>query len=248
MAQHRILDWDTSHFGFGVARLETPRATRDELAAALDELRKAGVRLVYWPAAEIADPELGVEELGGRLVDEKTVFVTDLVGREDLPESPVEVVPFDASMSLGQLEALAVQAGIHSRFAVDDRLPRERFEAMYRIWARRSAAREIADEVLVVEEEGRIRGLITLGTVRDRGDIGLVAVDAASRGRRLGQTLVREAQAWFARRGDAVGQVVTQRGNAAACRLYEKCGYEIESVTPFYHFWLGPVPGRAWGR
>ncbi|MCG6533248.1 MAG: GNAT family N-acetyltransferase, partial [Syntrophales bacterium LBB04] len=70
------------------------------------------------------------------------------------------------------------------------------------------------------------------------GDIGLFAVDAAMRRKNLGVSLVHTAQEWAHRRGLKSAQVVTQEKNVAACRLYEKCGYRIDKVEFFYHFWI----------
>jgi dTDP-4-amino-4,6-dideoxy-D-galactose acyltransferase len=54
----------------------------------------------------------------------------------------------------------------------------------------------------------------------------------------LGLHLVCAAQAKFIEAGYRIGQVVTQLDNVAACRLYEKCGYHLEKLENFYHFWL----------
>ena len=32
-------------------------------------------------------------------------------------------------------------------------------------------------------------------------------------------------------------KVVTQLQNKSGCRLYEKCNFQIESITNIYHFW-----------
>lgn len=80
--------------------------------------------------------------------------------------------------------------------------------------------------------------MVTLGVKNGRGDIGLFAVDPSMRRRNLGVALVRAAQEWTRRKGLRFAQVVTQGKNIAACRLYEKCGYRIEKVDFFYHFWL----------
>ena len=69
-------------------------------------------------------------------------------------------------------------------------------------------------------------------------DIGLIAVNRNYRGKRFGEMLVRHAQYWFINNGYNIGQVVTQGTNIPACNLYKKCGYSVEKVEYFYHFWL----------
>lgn len=80
--------------------------------------------------------------------------------------------------------------------------------------------------------------MITLGRKGERADIGLVAVHSASRGKAIGSLLIRAAQARFVERGFTIGQVVTQGDNTPACRLYEKCGYRVDKVEYYFHFWL----------
>jgi dTDP-4-amino-4,6-dideoxy-D-galactose acyltransferase len=91
---------------------------------------------------------------------------------------------------------------------------------------------------LAVREGKRIAGMITLGEKNGRGDIGLIAVNPASRGKGYGEALVRSAHRWFIRQGFHEAQVVTQRRNSSACHLFEKCGFSVEKIEHYYHFWL----------
>lgn len=141
-------------------------------------------------------------------------------------------------MPIADLEALAIQSGPYSRFSVDPKLPEEKFIELYKIWINRSLKKEIADEVLVIREGENVVGMVTLGEKDGKGDIGLIAVERDRRGRKYGEALVRAAQCWFIRRGYEFGQAVTQGGNIPACSLYKKCGYSVEKVEYFYHFWL----------
>jgi len=85
----------------------------------------------------------------------------------------------------------------------------------------------MAEEVLVLAESGTELGLVSLEEKNGRGDIRLLAVDATARGRSIGTTLVVVATA-FTNRGLQHGQLVTQRRNISACRLYKKCGFNKE--------------------
>lgn len=111
--------------------------------------------------------------------------------------------------------------------------------SMYKTWIRNSVNGQIADAVLVARHAGRIAGMVTVGRKDGRGDIGLFAVHPEMRGKNLGTALALSARDWFCRQGLESAQVVTQRSNTGACRLYEKCGYRVEKVEYYYHFWLG---------
>ena len=86
--------------------------------------------------------------------------------------------------------------------------------------------------------ENQEAGLLTLGEKNGRADIGLLAVDAAVRGQRIGQQLVAAAHVQALAWGYTTLQVVTQGDNFPACRFYEKCGFTPESVEHIYHLWL----------
>jgi dTDP-4-amino-4,6-dideoxy-D-galactose acyltransferase len=242
---YRLLPWDSDLLGVAVARITAPEMATDELREVLTELRSSGVRLCYWPSCRELPPA-DARQLGGLLVDRKTVFAIDFglagvegshAGDGDRASTPA-VEPYAPWMPVADLEALAVESGRYSRFAVDPGIPRRKFEQLYRTWLRRSLAREIALETLVIRRGGRIAGLITLGEKNHRGDIGLLAVGAAWRGRGYGKALLRAARRWFVDRGYSRGQVVTQAANLPACALYAKCGYAVEKVDSYYHFWL----------
>lgn len=227
------LDWDSDFFELEVFRIDDPDLAPDALPGALDALDAAGATLVYWPATRrVALPDHPT--FAGHLADEKVTYACDLA---EAPEMPDRVVPYAPPLPYADLERLALQAGEYSRFALDPNLPREKFEDLYRTWIEKSVDRRLALEVLVVPAEGRVAGFVTLGDKGGRGDIGLVAVDAGHRGQGHGRALVHAAQAWFRAHGFREGQVVTQGVNAAACRLYEACGYAVDRTEYVHHFW-----------
>jgi dTDP-4-amino-4,6-dideoxy-D-galactose acyltransferase len=249
---YRRLDWDSGVFGFPVGEIVAPHFPPDALHVALAEARADGRRLVYWRTAEAGDSAT-LAETGGSLVDRKVTFVACPIPRPASPDDKVgargsanpdgarlepQVEPCLPGMPVADLEALAIQSGEYSRFAFDPDFPRDKFLALYRIWIQRSLAKEIADEVLAVRDGGRAVAMITLGARNGRGDIGLVAVDAAYRRRGLGKRLFDAAHAWFGKRNLAACQVVTQERNREACALYHRLGYRVERVEYVHHFWL----------
>jgi dTDP-4-amino-4,6-dideoxy-D-galactose acyltransferase len=233
-----ILPWDSQFFGWTVARLTDPKMPLDRLSAVLSDLKAQGVKLVYWARTDALPPS-DAQALGARLVDEKTTFAMDLRACSEIAMADVAgVEAYDPAMPSADLIALALQSAQYSRFGMDPDIPSEKAQGLYRIWMERSLRKEIAQEVLVLREGERVVGMVTLGEKSGRGDIGLIAVDAASRGKQHGQKLVRAAQQWFIAKGYGTGQVVTQGGNLPACRLYQKCGYSVDKLEHFYHLWL----------
>ncbi len=240
MSLFQILDWDSAFFGMPVARILPRRLPAPELAPALAGMKERGVALAYWASdPDDAASQQAARSCGGFLADRKTTYLIDLDGdAATVPDGDWATEEYAEARPNGELESLALQAGAHSRFRIDPRMPDGKFDALYRLWIEKSVNRTIADAVLVVRHSGGIVGMVTLGKKDGRGDIGLIAVDARMRGRNIGVSLVRGALEWTRGRGLRYGQVVTQGENAAACRLYERCGYRVEKVENVYHFWI----------
>lgn len=236
--KYQILDWDSNFFGVTVARIEEPDLNEHELSKILFELTTSRVNLVYWPSKRELKNEVA-KKLNGNFVDKKTTFTINfntLFFDKTPPTDKIE--SYTKCMSISDIKSLAIQSGEYSRFAKDLNILREKFVALYSIWINRSLNREIAEEVLVIKDGEKIVGMVTLGNKNGLGDIGLIAVDSNYRGKKYGEKLVRAAQYWFIENKYKFGQVVTQGANIPACNLYKKCGYSIEKIEYFYHFWL----------
>ena len=235
-----ILSWDSDVFGFPVARVSAADH-RSDLVNILQDARRNGVRLAYL-LTEDDRVARAASDAGGTMVSERVTFVRPLTSADAQRESPpgdagvVEKWPGTAPTP--EFLELAREAGLHSRFRIDPGIPAGVFERIYDAWITNSLNRTIADEVLVTRENSSITGLVTVGEKGGRADIGLLAVGKGARGRGLGRALVEAALSWGVARKCGEAQVVTQRENVAACRLYESCGYRVERGERVFHFWL----------
>lgn len=242
------LDWDSRAFGFPVARLDGPDLGEAGLEAALGAAGRDGYHLVYWttrPDRAVA-PGL-LERRGGRLVDTKVTYRRDEL---DLPGPPAalapdliiaEVPPGPASPALRDL---GIAAGLYSRFHVDPRFPDRLFRALYETWIERCCRRELAATVLaaVPAAGGDPVGVVTVAVEGGEGQIGLIAVSEAARGRGVGSALMEAAHDAMRARRARRAAVVTQQSNRAACRLYERHGYRLGDCSHYYHFWTAERP------
>ena len=234
------LGWDSDFFGFKVARILPIALTESELSHTLDRLKQENYRMVYWqlPADAAGSCQLA-HASGGFLADEKVTYTKELSGTPDNPHAVgYAAVPYTDQSPDAGLIALTLQSAVCSRFRLDPRFPAELCDKLFTSWITRSVDGEIAQQVLVVRDHDEILGMITLGSKNGRGDIGLIAVVMHARGQAVGKTLVTAAERYFLEDGYIHAQVVTQRRNLGACRLYESCGFEIEEVSHFFHFWL----------
>jgi len=242
-----VLDWDSARFGFRVARVRRLDSPAD-LPGVAELMRRHQITLAYYtvPTTQPRIPRALLTKLGGRLVDTRVTYGARLaapaLGGTTVTAAAVDdgyrVSEYRATTVGPTLIRLAREAGTFSRFRVDPLIATGVFEAIYDAWIRRSVRREIADDVLVAKRGRQILGLVTVKAHADRGEIGLLSVDRAARGRGIGTALVSAAHATMARRGCTHSRVATQRLNRGACALYESSGYAAERLERVYHLWL----------
>ncbi len=171
-----------------------------------------------------------------KLVDEKVVYsLSKVVSSEANPS--VEL--WDANKGVtDELLHLALVSGKYSRFKLDDSLPSGSYERLYSRWIEQSVNHAIATEVFCYMVNKIPKGLVTLDRKSGVGTIGLVAIHEELQGRGIGSALIRHVIR-YAQAGQCIKlSVATQHDNIPACRLYEKNGFETESVTDVWHWWL----------
>jgi len=240
MNRFQILDWDSKFFGIPVAQILPAKLSVGELNQVISHMKKENVKLAYWPS----DPndegsQRGAQVFHGFLADKKVTFVNEISHIYQQSDSNGWIIEeYTETLPCTDMENLAVQAGICSRFKRDFRIPERKFVDLYLRWIRNSVNRQMADVVLVAHLSGNIVGMITVVEKNGRGCIGLLAVNEDMQGKTLGVALMQAAHAWARRRELMSAQVVTQEENIASCTLYKKCGYRVKKVEYFYHFWF----------
>ena len=131
-----------------------------------------------------------------------------------------------------------------NRFNADIAFPNERVCALYRAWIKNSLSKELADEVLVYEKNGRVLGFITLQlpTAADRehgqklGHIPLNAVDTSCHGQGIYGDLVRAALCRFREQGVEKVDIKTQLPNNAVHRAWSKVGAKLTMSWYRFHW------------
>lgn len=230
---HTPLEWDTEHLGIPTAKITS--ITPEILA----EAKQAGIKLIYFVASQENESDiLLAKKLGGILVDHKITYLIDLALKKNMVPTDPWVQSYSETKPSNDLIHLAYESGNYSRFRNDPKLTETQFKNIYKTWITNSVNHSIADDVLVISEHNKLLGMVTVGEKNGRGDIGLLAVAESARGKNIGTTLVHAAQHYFIQKNYSQSQVVTQQENIPACKLYEKCGYEIEKIEYFFHFWV----------
>jgi hypothetical protein len=82
--------------------------------------------------------------------------------------------------------------------------------------------------ILGVHGDGRLVATVMVGSDGHRGWVYYLAVDPARRGQRLGEAMMRAAEAWVRARGMPKLQLMVRDDNLDVVRFYQAIGYEIE--------------------
>jgi len=220
------LEWDSNFFGYNVGKLQLlPNQELD-----MEEFLSASkaFKLVYI----YTDRE--IDHTACTLVDKKVTLLAD-TSANDLKSN---IVSFDEQKHpYDQLQCLALQSGIYSRFKLDANFKNNEYIKLYTHWLAQSLKKDKALDVFVAENNV-IEGFITLEEKSDSvSSIGLIAVSDLARGQGLGGELVKKTIDASFNMGYKQIQVVTQLQNEAALTLYNKFKFKITNVTNIYHYW-----------
>jgi dTDP-4-amino-4,6-dideoxy-D-galactose acyltransferase len=169
------------------------------------------------------------------MVDVRVSMSADL---RSLPQGRrIRGVRLHGPADIEPISALARNAFRDSRFYRDGHFPRRRCGALYETWVRKSCA-GWAQAVFLTGRPGHPDGFITCHLDPGKvGRIGLLAIEPRARSAGVGTRLVEAALHWFSDNGAKRASVVTQGENVGAIRLYERTGFQIDSVALWYHFW-----------
>lgn len=226
-----ILQWDSDFFGVKTASItlngsETP----EDIDRHLSDLKVENVRLVY-----LFSPRPLLQGNTGKwlLADRKRSYLNPSPQANGLP---TDVKPFQGNPSA--LHSLAIEAGGHSRFAVDPNIPVKKTEELYTTWIDNSVLHGFADHVFTIQDHDEPNAAMI--TLRRRGgeiSIGLLATHPGHRRRGLARKLIYAAETIAAADGLQL-EVTTQADNQEACAFYASCNFNTFTDTYVYHIWL----------
>jgi ribosomal protein S18 acetylase RimI-like enzyme len=228
------LEWDSTFFGQRIGRARTSRLTPSAVAQLRQWCRENQITCLYF-LADADHPETCrlAAQAGFDLVDIRVTFERKVLPS---PFPPHPLIRPHRATDLPPLRELSGRSHQDTRFFVDARFSREAATRLYEVWLDRDA---VQGAMFVVEHSGRPAAYVTgrLQPGGQRGEIGIIAVDASVQGLGLGKALVNTALSWFAAQGAAEVVVVTQGRNLAAQRLYQSTGFRTASVQIWYHYW-----------
>jgi dTDP-4-amino-4,6-dideoxy-D-galactose acyltransferase len=233
----RPLDWDSNFFGIKTGKLDLVNISDDDLFAQLKSANFVEFQLVYIFATHgVNSINEAISKTGAKLYDEKVTYVIDTY---DFTPVSSEFIATCKGAEMGKdLEELAIESGIYSRFRIDPKIPRNKFEELYRLWMKNSLDGSFATEVFTYEDHGKRLGMVSVDIRKAEGWIGIIAVNENYRGRSIGKYLIHKAIQYCKDNNVKILNVQTQMLNKVSCAFYEKIGFRVRSVVDVYHLWV----------
>ncbi|MGN6188808.1 MAG: GNAT family N-acetyltransferase [Conexibacter sp.] len=228
------LAWDSDFFGLPIARIHAEAPDRQTLERALDGCRERGVRCAYLllDAVDARGAE-AAQALGFVLRDVRVELERPLAAADATLADGSEVIVATGPERLPALEALVRERFASSRFFADPGFARERCRELYVAFLRRGVDGGPERSLLAPADDAGC--IVCHADARERvGTIELVA----SRRPGAGAALVRAAVARFAQGGMTSALVVTQAGNVAAQRTYQRVGFRTARSGLWFHRWF----------
>lgn len=238
---YQFLEWDSQHFGLRIAACYWDGDVLF-LSKVLATAKKEFLDLLYlFSPVDTVIPDDLLRQFSAIHCSGRVEFCKKIEYRDNAHRLVHEnvIVLNKESCYRNYLRPLAVLAGKHSRFLTDPRLPKEKGEELFVLWADKSVTGERADIVFgALESTNKLVGFVTVRQEDNAARIGLIAVIPQEQRKGWGKALLQSAEHWARSRGLKQLRVATQAENTAACRFYTANGFEKQQCLMVYHLWF----------
>lgn len=229
--------WDSDFFKLQIGKVVQDCFVYKDIDSIYAEAKKRKFKLLYIESGNqlsFTKPYRGTL----RLVDIKTslqIKITqNLYGGIDW-----NIVEYDDSRVTPELEQLAYESGVYSRFHTDSMFPDKLFKKLYKKWINNCVNKTSADIVFVcLNDQVKPIGFVTVIKHGNRSHIGLISVAKQYRKKRIGFSLLQKAIYWSFLNKCNYLTITTQFNNISAMNLYKKCGFKIIEKKYYYHYWI----------
>jgi GNAT superfamily N-acetyltransferase len=235
-----LLEWDSEHFGFPIARVVGSTLTSASAEAIDDWCLDQGIRCLYFmaDAGDAYSARIAAGH-GHRVVDVRIIGRRSLADVAQLPPAPEYLEIREATDGdLDYLRMLSARSHRKSRFYFDGRFPNDRCDALYTAWVERGF-HDPGRTVRVPLVDGEPAGYYVLGPLgperEGRGE--LIAVDERHRRKGIGLALTVSTLRLVATRGALTSRSVTSARNIGEIRRIARLGYLADEVQVWHHKW-----------
>ncbi len=214
-------DFDSEVFGFKVAKI-TNISPEGSVRDLIKDLIKNEVKYATYRIGSNEFQLIHSLERAGFILTDGLISFSLNISDMGAGEAAHEIREAN-KVDLDKLKNLTSGMYSISRVA-NDPITHDKANKFYAKWIENSILGKAADSVLVWEEKEEILGYVTL---QKKGQIPLLGVSSASRGKGIAQKLVKATFGKFKEWGVESVTVETQMGNITALRVYQSCGFKI---------------------
>lgn len=232
-----VRDFDTKLFDFKVGKINYIDNVGDDkelnniIKSLIQEIEKENVKYVtYRFSSEGFSIIHALEKSGFILVDNMIDFELQVNGFKFNSFSNIREAKQE---DIKDLKKLASQVFSYNRFYNDPYIPKDKANELFAKWIENSVLGKEADLVLIWDENGEIKGFITL---KKSGHIPLIGVSRNERGRGIGKSLLIASVVVFQKWGVEKAKIETQLSNIPTMRTVESCGFKIVASNFTYRF------------
>lgn len=234
---------DIDYARFGVTTLSVKNVTADDFHTLETFCIENDVKLSI---VRILSSELAVvqrmEKDGYRLMD-TLVYYAFKFDKKSIPELVsnyhLRPVTQDDIEAVSQIAEASFE-GYYGHYHADPNLPDDKCDEVYIDWAKKSVtSRDIADEVLVVENDNRLDAFATLRMNNEReGEGVLFGVAPHAQGQGMYRAMMIEGMRWCKKQGAERMVVSTQITNIAVQKVWARLGFEMDHSYYTLHKWF----------
>jgi dTDP-4-amino-4,6-dideoxy-D-galactose acyltransferase len=234
------LAWDSSFWGFEIARLNRTRLSPNDAQSAIQWCERHKVRCLYFSADGTDADTLNVAASEGFAYIDTRVDLQISASARQNTKIDVDLGFREARADdLHTLCSIARRAHTDTRFFKDSRFPKEHAAELYVKWLERDVAEHTVLIACKPNSPSPALGYITCqSSDKDFGRIGLIGVVETARNCGVGGALVEAGLQHFRNAGKPIVRVATQATNVTAMRLYESAGFKTREVSIWFHRWF----------
>ena len=234
----KLLPWDSNFFGQKIARvngneLDAVKAKRINTWAIENKV----ACLYFLASSENDNTILCAEANGYHFVDLRVTLYCPLNKLPTFAEQS-NSIRFAVEKDIPALKQIAAINHTNSRFFTDQHFDRNKCRELYEVWIEKCVV-DPDSRVFVWDDQGEASAYVTAKLQSNKvGAIELVGLAPRLQGKGYGKQLIAAALNFFSSNGMEAAETVTQGRNLHALKLYQKCGFFIQSIEMWYHKWM----------
>jgi len=232
-----LLEWDSNFFGKRVARVNGNTLTPARIKEIDHWSHQNQIDCLYFLASPDDDTTVVCAEQNGYHLVDLRVSLSANLRSISFSEEQSSSIRFAGEKDIPALQAIAGLNHTNSRFFTDTHFDRDKCRKMYEIWIEKCVIAP-PSRVFVWDDNGKAVAYVTANLELDNtGDIALVGLAPEWQGQGIGKQLIDAALAYFSFNQALTVSTATQGRNIHAIKLYQKCGFSIQSIEIWYHKW-----------